>query len=88
MIYYKIRSKDNPAMFVSGTPNYNHYDNVGRIFQKIGGLRSFLTVVMNNEYQNHKISDWEIVEMEMIVKEVKGVHEVITQKKLMELLKK
>jgi len=88
MIYYKIRSKDNPAMFVSGTPYHNHYDNIGRIFQKIGGLRSFLTVVMSNQHQSHKISDWEIVEMEMIVKEVKGVHEVITQKKLIELLTK
>jgi len=88
MIYYKIRSKDNPVMFVSGTPDYNRYDNIGRIFQKIGGLRSFLTMVMNNQNQSHKISEWEIVEIEMVVKEVKGVHEVITQKKLMELLTK
>ncbi len=88
MIYYKIRSKDNPAMFVSGTPTYNHYDNMGRVFQKIGKLRTFLTGVMSNQHQSHKISDWEIVEIEMVVKEVKGVHEVITQKKLIELLTK
>ena len=88
MIYYKIRCKDNPAMFVSGTPNYNRYDNIGRIFQKIGSLRSFLTIVMNDQQESRKISDWEIVELEMVIKEVKGVHEVITQKKLIELLKK
>ena len=87
-VYYKIRWKDNPAMFVSGTPYYNHYDNIGRIFQKIGSLRSFLTIVMNDQHQSHKIPDWEIVELEMVVKEVKGIHEVITQKKLMELLTK
>ena len=75
-------------MFVSGTPTYNHYDNTGRIFQKIGSLRSFLTIVMNDQYQSRKISDWEIVELELSIKEVKGIHEVITQKKLMELLTK
>ena len=88
MIYYKIRSKDNPVMFVSGTPHYNHYDNMGRVFQTIGKLRTFLTVVMKNQDLSHKISEWEIVEIEMVVKEVKGVHEVITQKKLLELLTK
>ena len=75
-------------MFVSGTPNYNRYDNIGRIFQKIGSLRSFLTIVMNDQHQSRKISDWEIVELELSVKEVKGIHEVITQKKLIELLTK
>ena len=75
-------------MYVTGTPSYNSYAKSGRIFQKIGQLRTFLTLVMNDKYRCHKISEWEIVEIEMVVKEVKGVHEVITQKKLIELLKK
>jgi hypothetical protein len=85
MIYYKIRSKHNPEWYVTGTPRYNSYTFSGRIFQKIGQLRSFLTLVMNDQHLNHKISEWEVVEIEM---EVKGVHEVITQKKLIELLTK
>tara|TARA_R110000868_G_scaffold139065_1_gene353793 strand:- start:178 stop:309 length:132 start_codon:yes stop_codon:yes gene_type:complete len=43
---------------------------------------------MNDQHQSRKISDWEIVELELSVKEVKGIHEVITQKKLIELLTK
>jgi hypothetical protein len=88
MIYYKIRSKDNPEWYVTGTPRYNSYTFSGRIFQKIGQLRTFLTLVMNDQLLNHKISEWEVVEIEMVIKEVKGVHEVITQKKLIELLTK
>lgn len=88
MSYYKIRSKDNPEMYVTGTPSYNSYAKSGRIFQKIGQLRTFLTLVMNDQRRCHRISEWEIVEIEMVVKEVKGVHEVITQKKLIELLTK
>jgi hypothetical protein len=88
MIYYKIRSKDNPERYVTGTPTYNSYAESGRIFQKIGQLRTFLTLVMNDKYRFHKISEWEVVEIEMVIKEVKGVHEVITQKKLIELLTK
>ena len=88
MIYYKIRSKSDPTKYVRGTPSYHSYDNIGRIFQKLGQLRSFLTGVINDNHRFYDISDWEIVELELSVKEVKGIHEVITQKKLMELLTK
>lgn len=90
MIYYKIRRKDDPEMYVSGTPYYQSYDKTGRIFQKIGQLRTFLTGVMNNDargdVKRNRVADWEVVELEMIVKEVKAVHEVITAKKLKELI--
>ena len=97
MIYYKIRKKDDPDMFVKGTPYYLSYDKTGRIFQSLGNLRSFLTGVMNadsrdNRYgdkdNRNRIADWEVVELEMVVKEVKGVHEVISAKKLKEILMK
>jgi hypothetical protein len=90
MIYYKIRLRSNNEMYVKGTPVYMSHDKTGRIFQSLGQLRSFLTSVMSNYHRLKAadISDWEIVELEMVVKEVKGVHEVITAKKLMELLKK
>jgi hypothetical protein len=42
---------------------------------------------IEKRHQN-RVADWEIVEIEMVVREVKGIHEIITAKKLMELLKK
>ena len=95
-IFYKIRKKDEPEMFVKGTPYYQSYDSNGRIFQTLGALRTFLTGVMSidsahnreSSRQKNRVSDWEVVELEMSVKEVKGIHEVITAKKLKELLMK
>lgn len=96
MIYYKIRYKDDPEKYIKGTPHYQSSDKTGRIFQTLGQLRTFLTGVMNVDRWNvesggtpqNRVADWEVVELEMVVKEVKGVHEVITAKKMMELLKK
>jgi hypothetical protein len=90
--YYKIRKKDDPEQFVKGTPYYLSYDKTGRIFQSLGKLRTFLTSVMNaddrGDAHRNRIGEWEVVELETVVKEVKGVHEVITAKKLKELLMK
>lgn len=90
--YYKIRRKDDPEMYVSGTPYYQSYDKTGRIFQKIGQLRTFLTGVMNSDARSdaprNRVANWEVVELEMIVLDVKGIHEIITAKKLKELLMK
>lgn len=90
MIYYKLRNKDNPEKFVNGTPSYQSYDTIGRIFQTLGQLRTFITGVINQDSRLgiNRVSEWEVVELEMVIKEVKGVHEVITQKKLMALLTK
>lgn len=96
MIYYKIRYKDNPELYIKGTPAYQSSDKTGRIFQTLGQLRTFLTSVMNNDTWNTKyggtprnrVAEWEVVELEMVVKEVKAVHEVITAKKLKELIMK
>jgi hypothetical protein len=90
-VYYKIRYKDDPEKYVKGTPYYQSYDKTGRIFQTLGQLRTFLTGVMNADgrlAEQNRVSEWEVVELEMVVKEVKGVHEVITPKKLMSLIKK
>jgi hypothetical protein len=88
MIYYKIRLKDNPELFVKGTPVYHSTDGTGRIFQKIGQLRSFITQVMNSRHRHAEISNWEIVELEMVIKDIKGVHEIVTPKRIKELLMK
>lgn len=88
MIYYKIRKKSNPAQYVAGTPCYHSYNNIGRIFQKIGQLRSFITGVINDRTNTSDISDWEVVELEMVVKEVKDLHHVIKPEKIIALLGK
>jgi hypothetical protein len=49
MVYYKIRNK-NTELFIKGTPQYLSSDGTGRIFQKMGQLRTFLTGVMNRRW--------------------------------------
>jgi hypothetical protein len=85
MIVYKIRNKNNSEQFLTGTPAYHHWDKTGRLFQTIGKLRSFLTTSMKGR---HNASNWDIVEFEMVEQAVKGVHEIITPAKLIELIKR
>lgn len=94
-IFYKIRYKDDPEKYIKGTPGYQSVDKSGRTFQTIGALRTFLTGVMNIDASytkqggtRNRLADWEIVELEVSEKSVKAVHEVISPKKLMDLLKK
>lgn len=86
MIVYKIRSKANNEMFLNGTPTYNSWNKSGRIFQTMGKLRTFLTSAIARTAHNRDISNWEIVEIEMVEKSVKGVHEVVTPKTLVKIL--
>lgn len=85
---YKIRSKSNPEMYVDGTPHYPSYNKEGRVF-KIGRLRAFLTAIINGQCDKYiSLSDFEIVEIEMVIREVKEVHEVIKPDKLVKMLMK
>jgi hypothetical protein len=94
--YYKIRYKDDPEKYIKGTPAYQSFDKTGRMFSSLGQLRSFLTGVMNNdswyaqkgESPRNRVANWEVIEYELTEKEVKDIHEVITAKKLKELLMK
>jgi hypothetical protein len=88
MIYYKIRSRTDPELYLRGTPAYHSFDKIGRIFQKLGSLRSFITQVMNNTYSKIDITDWEVVELEMTVTSVKDIHEMLSPQKIKELLTK
>lgn len=86
--YYKLKSKSNPDMYVKGTPVYHNYDKNGRVFQSMGALRTFITNVMNNTYRNNDVTDWQVVEYEMQVRDIREVHEIIKPEKLVKLLKK
>lgn len=60
------------------------------MYDTLGKLRAVITQHMNStsEYYREKIHDWEIVEFEVRVKEVKQLIDVIDKKKIFELLKK
>ena len=94
--YYKIRYKDDPEKYIKGTPMYQSYDKTGRTFQSLGQLRTFLTSVMNSDSNyskyngdhRNRVANWEIVELEVVEKDVKEIHEVLTAKKIKELIMK
>lgn len=87
MIYYKIRSKTNPDLFRKADGSWN---KSGKVYDTLGKLRSTITLNMNSHssYVREKVSDWEIVEYEVRVKEVKHLADVIDPKKIFELLGK
>lgn len=86
--YYKIRLKSKPDMYVKGTPVYHSFDKKGRVFHTLGNLRTFITGIMNSSYTTADISDWEVIEMVMTVKDIRPVHEMIKPERLIQLLKK
>jgi hypothetical protein len=87
MIYYKIRSKTNPDLFRKADGTWN---KSGKVYDTLGKLRTTITLNMNSysEYVRDKVKDWEIVEYEVRVKEVKHLADVIDPKKIFELLGK
>lgn len=96
LTYYKLRKKDDPSLFVKGTPMYQSYDSKGRVFQSLGAIRTFITGVISSDessnkhsnYHKNRVADWEVVEYEIVERETKAIHEIITAKKLKELLMK
>lgn len=87
MIFYKIRKKDT-NLYVKGTPAYHDYNKSGRVFQTLGMLRMFVHAVIQHKQWNHNESpsDWEIVELETVERSTKTVYEIVSEKKLIEML--
>jgi hypothetical protein len=86
MMYYKIRDKTNTEYYVGGTPGKFSYNKTGRIF-KLGQLRLFLTNIMKYDNRRRDIGNWEIVELEMHIKDVKEIFNIIKPEKMMQLIK-
>lgn len=84
--YYKIRSKKNPDMFRKADGTWN---GSGKVYDTLGKLRTTITNKKKSHYQSSfdSLSDWEVVEYQVTVKEVKQIHEIIDPKKLFEWLK-
>jgi hypothetical protein len=87
LTYYKIRSKKDPDLFRKADGTWN---KSGKVYDTLGKLRTTITLNMNSysEYAREQVKDWEIVEYEVRVKEVKHLADVIDPKKIFELLGK
>lgn len=87
LTYYKIRRKSNPELFRKADGSWNQS---GKVYDTLGKLRAVITQHMNstNEYYRGQIQDWEIVEFEVQVKEVKQLIDIVKPEKVWNLLKK
>jgi hypothetical protein len=83
-IFYRIRSKTT-GMYISGTPSYSRWTHTGRKFPSMGSLRQFITLSIK---KNTVMSDWIIEESQLVPIGDREVSEIITPKKLLELLSK
>lgn len=88
--YYKIRKKSDPELYLKGTPASFRYDKSGRIFSTRGQLRTFITSVLNSysEFARRDLGEWEVVELEMRVADIKPLADVMDPKKVWEMLKR
>ena len=87
MIYYKIRKKSDPELFRKADGTWN---TSGKVYDTLGKLRATITNNMNSysEYTREKVKDWEVVEYEVRVREVKQLIDIVDPKKVWDLLKK
>lgn len=87
LTYYKIRKKSDPTQFRMSTGSWNQS---GKVYDTLGKLRAIITQHMNSRYENYRaeLDNWEIVEFEVQVKEVKQLIDIVDKKKIWDLLKK
>ena len=86
MIYYKIRNRNTGLYHKGGT--YSHWSKNGKTWTTLGQLRTMLTMNTPRPYnRGQDMTDWEIVEYEVIEKSVKMPHEVMDPKKILNLLR-
>jgi hypothetical protein len=83
--YYKIRKKSDPTQFRKADGTWNQS---GKVYDTIGKLRSVLTYTLNNPYSSNRLDDWEIVEFEVVQREVHQVNDMIRPEQLVKLLKR
>ena len=87
LTYYKIRSKKDPELYRLADGRWN---KSGKVYDTLGKLRATITNNMNSysEYTREKGQDWEIVEFEVRVKEVKQLVDIVKPERVWDLLKK
>lgn len=87
LTYYKIRRRSDPTQFRKADGTWN---TSGKVYDTLGKLRAVITQHMNSYSDHHRqqIQDWEIVEFEVRVREVRQLIDVVDPKKVWDLLKK
>jgi hypothetical protein len=88
LTYYKIRKKSDPTQFRKADGTWN---TSGKVYDTLGKLRAIITQHMNSVHSGwaqNELSNWEFVEYEVCVKEVRQLIDVVDKKKIFELLKK
>ena len=87
LTYYKIRKKSDPTQFRKADGTWN---TSGKVYDTLGKLRATITMNMNStsDYHRDRVKDWEFVEYEVSVKEVKQLIDIVKPEKVWELLKK
>ena len=87
LTYYKIRKKSDPTQFRKADGTWN---TSGKVYDTLGKLRAVITQHLNStsDYYRGKIQDWEIVEYEVCIKEVKQLIDIVKPEKVWSLLKK
>jgi hypothetical protein len=83
MNYYKIRRKSNPELFRKSDGTWN---KAGKVYDTLGKLRAVITHHLNPNRSYADINDWEIVEYEVTVKEVKQLIDVVKPEKIFDIL--
>jgi len=66
---------------------YRQWSEKGKTFDTTGKLRSFLTRCIHDDYVLKTMHEFEIIELEVRVLNVKEVHDIVKPEKLIELLK-
>lgn len=87
LTYYKIRKKSDPSQFRKADGGWN---TAGKVYDTLGKLRTVITQHMNShsDYHRNQIHNWEIVEYEVRVKEVKQLIDIVKPERVWDLLKK
>jgi hypothetical protein len=87
LTHYKIRRRSDPTQFRKDGGTWN---TSGKVYDTLGKVRGVITQHMNStsDYYRQQIQDWEIVEYEVRVREVKQLIDVVDPKKIWALLKK
>lgn len=91
--FYKIRHKKSGLYskgggYVNSEGTNTFWNKTGKTWDTLGKLRAHITSHMNKYYGPTDMTDWEVIEYTATPTAVKGIHEIITQERLVQLLTK
>ena len=92
MIYYKIRHRKTGLYSKGGyyvnSDGTHGWHKTGKTWDTLGKLRAHITTHLpTRNLSGTDMSDWEVVEYEVLEREAKSVVEVIDPKRIVQMLK-